>query len=377
MQYIKTQYIKTQYIKTLKTIKKFLNKKNTIIILIIILLLIFIISICYKYFKKSSVKNKLLSEYVKNNIENKEKHMFPYRYFRDENENVLPIVAVSGFFRDEKAKQLYFDYINNGINVIGITAYKSFPRIMHNDDEFHIKDDFNYVKNIKNWLCCFKDPHHYGFTKNNNWVDISESDIYDVDTEPEVEKMYDFIYICNKDDDTCPKDGWNAINRNFKLAEACLPILINEYNLKGLIVGRVGCGLEKLYGDKVEITDFLEWNILQEKMRQSRFLFLPNIYDASPRVIAECITKGLPVLMNKSILCGFKYISYDTGEFFIDENNIKLSLDLLLDKIDKINPKKWWNENYGVRRATKKLRNFLYLYYPDVLENVKEVHFIL
>jgi hypothetical protein len=360
-----------------KIINKIWLKKNTVIFFLLVLIILVFILCFIKKPLKETMQNQILNEYVKQNIENKEKHMFPWRYFKDENGKILPFAAVSGFFREEKAKKMYFEYINNGIFVFGITAYKSFPRIMYNDDPFHIKDDFNYVKNVKNWLCCFRDPDHYGFTKDNNWIDISESDFYDVDTEPELPKIYDFIYICNKDSDDCPKDGWNAINRNYKLAEACLPILINEYNLKGLIVGRVGCGLEQLYGNRVEITDFLDWFKLQEKMRQSRFLFLPNIYDASPRVIAECITKGLPVLMNQSILCGFKYITYDTGEYFIDENDIRVSIDNLLKKKDKINPRKWWMENYGKSRVTKKLRDFLYPSCPEILENVKEVHFVI
>jgi hypothetical protein len=327
------------------------------------------------YTTKEGMKNKVSNEYIIANLKNNENHLFPYRYFQDEKDNVLPIVAVTGFFREDKAKELYYDYIKNGIFVFGITAYKSFPRKIDKDDAYHLTDDFDYVKNIKNWLCCFRDPYHYGFTSENNYIDISESDMYDVDTTPDEKKEYDFIYICIKDDDTCPADGWNAINRNFKLAKECLPILIHEYNLKGLIVGRVGCGLEQEYGDRVEVVDFLDWFELQKKMKQSRFLFLPNIYDASPRVIAECLTKGVPVLMNQSILCGFKYMTYETGEFFVDVNDIRISLDSLLSKIEKINPKKWWSQHYGKSKTAKKIRDFLYPSCHEVLENVKEVLF--
>jgi hypothetical protein len=360
----------------LKIINKIWLKKNTIIFFsLILVILVFVLYYIKKNIKIENMQNNDLNEYVKLKIEDKEQRMFPYRYFQDENFKALPIVAVTGFFRDDKAKKMYYEYIKNGIFVFGITAYKSFPRLINNDDPYHLTDDFDYINNIKNWLVCFRDPSYYGFTDKNNCIDISESDIYDIDT-TELPKKYDFIYICNKDSDDCPKDGWNAINRNYKLAEACFPILINEYNLKGLIVGRTGCGLEQKYGNKIEVSDWLDWFKLQDKMRECKFLFLPNIYDASPRVIAECITKGLPVLMNKSILCGFKYITYDTGEFFIDENDIRISLDLLLKKMDKINPKKWWEENYGKSRVTKKIKDFLYPSCPEILENVKEVHFI-
>ena len=355
--------------------------KNIIVIAIFFFIISLLIGIYYnkQWLEPMQQQRRVSQEYITTHLKDSQKHMFPFRYFQDENSNVLPIVAVSAFFREDKAKELYYDYVKNGVTIFGITAYKSFPRKIQDgtDDEYHLQDDFDYVKNIRDWLCCFRNPVQYGFTTQNNYIDISESDLYDIDETPEVPKKYDFIYICNKDSDNCPLNGWNAINRNFKLAKECLPILINEYNLKGLIVGRVGCGLEQQYGNKIEVTDWLDWHKLQEKMKESRFLFVPNVFDASPRVIAECITKGLPVLMNQSILCGSKYVSYETGELFLDENNIRISIDSLLMKMDEINPKKWWTENYGVSRTAKKIRNFLYPICPDVLENVKEVKFIL
>jgi hypothetical protein len=163
--------------------------------------------------------------------------------------------------------------------------------------------------------------------------------------------------------------GWNAINRNYALALRCFPIMINEFGLKGLCVGRIGCDL-KQYQNNLEVTDFLPWGELQKKMRESKFLFLPNIYDASPRVIAECITKGLPVLMNRSIICGTKYITEETGELFTDEYDITNSLINIITK--KYNCKEWWKQNYGVQRSGKKLASFIKSIYPDF----KDVNFM-
>jgi hypothetical protein len=216
----------------------------------------------------------------------------------------------------------------------------------------------------------------YNFNDNHKILDISESDFYDIEADNmKKNKVYDFIYICNKDHgDSCPLDGWNAINRNYNLALKCFPIMVKEYKLKGLCVGRIGCDLSE-YGDSITTTGFLPWQELQDKMRQSKFLFLPNIYDASPRVVAECLIKDLPVLMNNNIICGFKYITPETGEYFIDEHNIRNALDVLLPKINNnlISPKKWWAENYGVERSSIKLRDFLYQHHPKILENVKKV----
>jgi len=377
-------------------IQKLKNIFNTrfAILLMSFLLILYIVSVSYNinhvykqddilkmaitsHIQPEPMQSRVSKEYINTKLKDTNERMFPFRYFQDENGNMLPIVAVTGFFRDKKAKDLYFDYIKNGVIVIGITAYKSFPKKITDgsDDPFHLTDDFDYTKNIKDWLCCFKDPNEYGFTSGNNLIDISESDLYDVSTDPDIPKKYDFIYVCIKDNDQCPMDGWNAINRNFKLAKDCFPVLMNEFNLKGLIVGRVGCGLEQQFGDRVEVTDWLSWHELQEKMKLSRFLFVPNVYDASPRVIAECITKGLSVLMNRSILCGSKYVTSETGELFTDEKDIGVATASLLNKIDHTNPKKWWSENYGITRTAEKIRDFLYPTCPDVLGDVSQVKF--
>ena len=319
------------------------------------------------------------NEKSKEELMTKSNLKFPYRFLKDENNNILPIVVLTAFFRGDDDKKLYYNYINAGIKVIGATAYKTFPMKIPDvsEDPYHRTDPFNYTENIKVWLACMRNLELYNFDVNKNYIiDISESDFYDID-ETTSEKKYDFIYICNKDSDNCPKNGWNAINRNYDLALKCFPIMINEYKLKGLCVGRVGCDLS-MY-PSLTITDFLPWHELQEKMRQSKFLFVPNIYDASPRVVAECLIKNVPVLMNQNIICGFKYITKETGEYFIDEHNIKNGLDNLLYKINNnlISPQKWWVENYGVERSSIKLRNFLYKEYPDILQNVRKVSFVI
>jgi len=147
--------------------------------------------------------------------------------------------------------------------------------------------------------------------------------------------------------------------------------------LKGLVVGRIGCGLEETYGSKLEVVEWFDWHVLQDKMRESRFLFVPNIYDASPRVVAECITKDVPVLMNGNILCGSKYIKYESGELFTSENDLRPALTKLINKEYKISPKKWWSENYSQEKSQKRLHNFLCDAFPGDFESIDRVKFIL
>ena len=357
-----------------------------IIIISIIIILLYLTKICF-IDRKIFVFNLVLLFafyfiYTKNksDLYNKENRKFPFRYFRNANHKILPVVALTAFFRSDEDKKLYYKYINSGIKVFGITAYKSFPKKIHDqsEDKYHLNDNFDYLGNIKNWLCCFKNVDEFGFTKNHNILDLSESDFYNIDEKKE-DKIYDFIYICNKDNvPDCPINGWNAINRNFDLALKCFPIMCNVFNLKGLVVGRIGCGLEKTY-PTIETTDFLEWPILQTKMRQSKFLFVPNIHDASPRVVAECITKNIPVLMNSNILCGTKYINEMTGELFTSENDIENVLKIMLEKIDagRYNTIDFWNQFYGTERSATLLYDFIKSSFNINLGDISKIYFLL
>ena len=352
---------------------------------LIIALIVFFILVCfvYPYYpKKEGMTSDELSEYVQS-FNQKENRMFPFRYFTDENDRVLPIVAVTGFFRDKAAEDRYHEYIANGIYVFGITAYKSFPNrdlMDATEGEYERNDTFDYIGKIRDWLCCFRSAEENGFTGWNRLEDISESDFYDAEDDSvldAVPKKYDFIYICNKDSDGCPLDGWNAFNRNFDLAKKCFPIMCSEFGMKGLVVGRDNCGLEQEeYGKYLEVIGWLDWHVLQEKMREAKILFVPNIFDASPRVVAECITKNLQVLMNRGIMCGFKYINYQTGELFNDETDLRGALTNLMAKPTAVSSKKWWSENHSQEKSQKRLRDFLFAG-GNTLDGIQKVKFIL
>jgi len=352
---------------------------------LILFLVVFFVFVCfiYPYLRENAREGMTVderNEYVQG-FKEKENRMFPFRYFTDENDRVVPFVAVTAFFREKAAEDKYHEYVQKGINIFGITAYKSFPNrelIDSTEGEYERNDTFDYISEIRDWLCCFRSAEENGFTHNNRLIDISESDFYNAEDNSEsVPKKYDFIYICNKDSDDCPLEGWNAFNRNFELAKKCFPIMCFEFGLKGLIVGRENCGLDKEYGDYLEVTGWLDWHNLQEKMKESRFLFVPNIFDASPRVVAECITKDLQVLMNRNIVCGFKYINYETGELFNDETDIRKALTNLLNKPASVSPKNWWRENHSQEKSQTKLRDFLHEGYPTELNGVERVKFIL
>ncbi|CAE7501180.1 MFSD6, partial [Symbiodinium sp. CCMP2456] len=79
-------------------------------------------------------------------------------------------------------------------------------------------------------------------------------------------------------------------------------------------------------------TTFLSQDEFFAYVKQSRFLFLPQVHDASPRVITQALALDVPLLMNRNLIGGWKYLTETTGEFFSDATDIKQSAQRLLTK---------------------------------------------
>ena len=108
------------------------------------------------------------------------------------------------------------------------------------------------------------------------------------------------------------------------MAKKCLKLMCGKYKLKGLLVGRKNCKLPKECDGMVETTDFLSQSELIESYQKSKFIFLPNQSDASPRILTEALCCGIPALVNYNILGGWKYISEKSGEFFTSEKDTEM-----------------------------------------------------
>jgi hypothetical protein len=314
---------------------------------------------------------------------------FPFRYLYDDKNQIIPVVMVSGFFREKSERERFERYKSQGVKMVGITAYKTFPKPIRDPSENTTTDDFNYLREIQHWFCCFKRSEEYGLTAANHRLkNISESDFYDAETTVVADKKYDFIYVCLRDsnDETtkkcsrsasvagaecCPATGWNAVNRNFELAKACFPIMIEEMGFRGLVVGRVNCGLEALYGDRLTVMDFLPYHEFQQKIRESHFLFVPNVLDASPRVVSEALIKDVPVLINSNIVCGSKYIHEETGVFFTNEKDIRPALTKMKLHIRgerQFTPQAWWKKNHSCKKAAKQMCAAMKEWFPEVFK---------
>lgn len=277
----------------------------------------------------------------------------------------LKIILLSHPFTRDSSWEQYKKYKEDGFLVLGISSYSEFPKItsnhhdvLHNPEEKAWKN-YDYMKLVEGWLHCFRNPDKFidvGIPKSL----ISESDFCNKDVyKPDdlIKKIYDFIYICPKDsDNNC--DGWVAFNKNWELAKKCLKYMCGKLKLKGLLVGRKGCSLPSVCNGLVETTDFLTQDELINSYRKSKFIFIPNVSDASPRILVEALCCNIPALVNYNILGGWKYINDNTGAFFTNEHDVKEALDkILYDSNHK--PRHHYLEKWGEENSGKRFKAFI------------------
>ena len=301
--------------------------------------------------------------------------------YNDKHEKVNVILVSHPFTRRTGTNGTYeqYEYWNNnkGLNFIGITSYSEFPSVYSNpyDGLSNPKDqswDHDYMKYFRLWLNCFRDPDKYIKDTTTKKLLLSESDFINEEqfklTE-DIPKKYDFLYICLEDDKNkeCKK-GWNYYIRNWELAKKCISIMCNKYNLKGIIIGRTNCELPDGCDHLVTMENKLPQQKLIDIYKQTKFLLLPNMADASPRTLAEALGCNMRCLVNYNILGGWKYVNEQTGEFFTDEHDFEQSLKKLLENYDNYSPSKYYWDNYGKEKSGILLRDFL-------LENVNNLNF--
>jgi hypothetical protein len=305
--------------------------------------------------------------------ENEAEIKFPFKPVLDDKGKRLNVIAITAPFRSDADMKKYQDLKNKGYEFLGVSSYINFPDnhiINPFDDRYSENNNIDYLKMVSAWLYCFRQPTQQMIESGLPLALITEADLKNpVHVQiKNAKKKYDFIYVCLDDNDKCI-DGWQSYNRNWKLAKECLKIMCGTFKMKGLIVGRKNCEFTDLCKDLVKVVPFLPYHKFLEEMEKARFLFVPNISDASPRVITEALLLDVPVLVNQNILGGWhNVISGVTGEFFNDERDIEQALRKLTQSLKSYQPRKWYEGNRGVHNSGKELAEFLKKHYPK-LEN--------
>jgi glycosyltransferase involved in cell wall biosynthesis len=305
----------------------------------------------------------------------------PFVNVYDDQGNQLNVTLLSRpFFMQSHWDE--YDKIKEKFLILGISSYQEFPNQPRNPkdnyNQSNIYDSVTWTNMCEGWLHCFRDQSKY-IPKTMKSLLLSESDFADCNLnkpDPTVEKKYDFIYICHRDNSSdCSANEWVAYNKNLDLANECFKIMCEKYNYKGLLVGRAGCSLPKGCNGKLEATEKLDYNVMMKKYDEAKFIFLPNIHDASPRVLTEALCHNIPCLVNENIVGGWKYVTEETGTFFSGTKDFEEKLQYMMNNLNKFTPRKHFLENYGIIKSGEKFRDFVYDIFGDRVniprENVK------
>ena len=65
--------------------------------------------------------------------------------------------------------------------------------------------------------------------------------------------------------------------------------------------------------DKIKVVGDLPWFAYLRLVESLEYLFVPNVHDASPRIITEAMSLNVPILLNRAILGGWKYLEQVRG----------------------------------------------------------------
>lgn len=108
----------------------------------------------------------------------------------------------------------------------------------------------------------------------------------------------------------------------------------------------------------------MPWKRYLELVEATSMVFLPNVHDASPRVITEAMSLGTPVLMNRNILGGWKYLEESggkAGEFFEDERDVVEAAKRLMARMERgeVDPRGAVKAKWGQVPSAARLRAFM------------------
>jgi glycosyltransferase involved in cell wall biosynthesis len=242
-----------------------------------------------------------------------------------------------------------------GTRFVGMTSDGDFPHV-----EGH--DPIDYASMCDAWCHCFREPAAR-LPPGAPQTLLSDSDFTDYAWVVEQSRTaapaprYDFVYVG-------ATEPWKQQAKGWELALRCLPVLCGELGLRGLLVGTAATGIPRL--PTVTLVPALPWPELLRCVAGARFLFAPNELDASPRVLAEALSLDVPVVVNRCILGGWKYITRSTGVFFDDERDVAAAVTRCLRGTWR--PHLWFRSHHGPYLAGRRLLRLLREVDPSLSE---------
>lgn len=289
---------------------------------------------------------------------------YPFQPVMTHTGQKVNIILVRSPFRGIHHKEMY-NRLKDDILFMGISSFEDYPLNSGNPFSGHLDEQY-YLNLFPGFLHMMHEPNKY-FPPHVKTILMSQSDFSLPIVPPRdysIPRKYDFTLSGSDQDVYNDCVGWSSYAKNWTFVKEALVVMCGEYNLKGVLVatvsknGKKACTIPDSCKGKIIQTKYLDQQAYFNYLKQSRFAFLPQIHDASPRVSTQALAHDVPVLMNAYISGGWKYVNNKTGEFFHDMSDLRQSLDKILKNADipyRYEPRKWLHENYGSKHAGPRL----------------------
>tara|TARA_B110000114_G_C14815059_1_gene286302 strand:- start:104 stop:580 length:477 start_codon:yes stop_codon:yes gene_type:complete len=138
--------------------------------------------------------------------------------------------------------------------------------------------------------------------------------------------------------------------------------------MNGLLIGKFNYELPIGCHNLIESTDFINYSKFIKQYEKCRFIFIPDLLEAHQSILTEALCFDLPCIVNKNILCGWKYINEKTGMLFNDENDFENVLKEFQSKFNTFRPRDYFINNHGPEYEGKQIVQFI----KDNIPNYKE-----
>jgi hypothetical protein len=292
---------------------------------------------------------------------------WPFQRVLDARAQPTRWVLVNGPIVTFEQQEHFADLCRSGRRFAGMSSYMTFPQL---EPECisggSNRDSLDYESICEVWCHCFREPGKYLRTDLPRAL-ISASDFTDyMRVSPEVfgapahiqEKDVEFVYVGACED-------WKREAKNWTLAGQCISRLCQDLGLRAFVVGAPNPQFPA--HPEIAFSAPLAWDHLLARLSRARFLFVPNMLDASPRLLAEALCLNVPVVVNSNILGGWKYVNRFTGVFFDSEHDVTSSVRDCLQQA--LSPRDWFRANYGPYLAGQRLLQLLRIVDSEISES--------
>lgn len=209
------------------------------------------------------------------------------------------------------------------------------------------------AKYVDIWCNCFREAEHF-FPGHKNIILLSESDFVD----PQSTIVYprqpkdQFYYFTLGGGRGSPVKGLDLFIES-------LPVLCGEHNLRGYVINYIKSplqldkkqrGIWAKYKHQLVFLRKQTASNVAKIMSESKFGFFPNKEDCSPMLITESLVRDCPVLINESILGGWKYAWPECGYLF-NADNLSRKIALIMGQ-DFLHVKDRFMEDYGFDKSS-------------------------